>query len=396
MPQHTRGLARSLTVIAVGLALSIGVGGPILVGPANAAPSETGARSGIAGTKVTTADLNLRSAPSLDAPIVRVIPKGTKVTTTGVMSGRFAQVTIGGVTNWLSSLYLADVAAPLPAIAYRAVTTTTLALRATAAVDATSPGNLKPGTTVGLTGVHSVSYSQVVHHNAVAWVLTGYLNTKGQAAGVPVLPTATGRRYVAVDEVNVRATSATNGAVVASATQGTLLLITGKTANKRTEVIYNGAKRWAYTAYLSKTKPSASAPGTPGDGGSLGSASLDRTNAYARAIVREIRAKFPQIKTVYGWRASSAYSSDHPAGRALDIMIPDYKSAAGKALGNAIARYLQDNYGRLHVHYLIWRQRQWNVERNTNPTTGWRGMADRGTDTDNHLNHVHVSVYDVK
>lgn len=93
---------------------------------------------------------------------------------------------------------------------------------------------------------------------------------------------------------------------------------------------------------------------------------------------------------------SSAYSSDHPAGRALDIMIPDYKSAAGKALGNAIARYLQDNYGRLHVHYLIWRQRQWNVERNTNPTTGWRGMADRGTDTDNHLNHVHVSVYDVK
>lgn len=63
MPQHTRGLARSLTVIAVGLALSIGVGGPILVGPANAAPSETGARS-IAGTKVTTADLNLRSAPA--------------------------------------------------------------------------------------------------------------------------------------------------------------------------------------------------------------------------------------------------------------------------------------------------------------------------------------------
>ena len=72
MPQHTRGLARSLTVIVVGLALSIGMGGPILAGRANAAPSETGARSGIAGTKVTTADLNLRSAPSLDAPIVRV------------------------------------------------------------------------------------------------------------------------------------------------------------------------------------------------------------------------------------------------------------------------------------------------------------------------------------
>ncbi len=393
MQQRTRALTRGLTAVLTSVALSVSLGGLLLAGGAAAAPSETGTTNGAAGTKVTTSDLNLRTGPSLDAAIVKVIPKGTTVTTTGTVSGTFAQVRIDGVTNWLSTKYLTD-PPTLPAIAFRAVTTATLALRASPVIEAASSGNLKAGSTVALTGLHAASYSQVVQNNSVAWVLTGYLNTKGQGAGVPVLPTATGRRYVAVDEVNVRATSASNGAVIASAKQGTLLSITGRTANKRTEVIYNGARRWAYTAYLSTTRPSASGS-IPDPGGSLGSVSLDRTNAYAKVIVREIRAKFPQIKTIYGWRMSSAYSSDHPGGRALDIMIPNHKTAAGKALGNAIARYLQDGYQRLHVHYLIWRQRQWNVERNTNPTTGWRAMADRGGDTDNHMDHVHVSVYAV-
>ncbi|MFT3860772.1 SH3 domain-containing protein [Micropruina sp.] len=347
--------------------------------------------TGTAGTKVTTADLNLRSGPSLEASVVKVIAKGTTVSTTGTVTGTFAQVTIDGATNWLSTKYLADAATTTPAIAYRAVTTAALAMRATPQIEAKSAGTLKAGSTVSLTGTHSESYSQIVNDGAVLWVLTGYLNTEGQGTDVPVLPTSAGKRYVAVDEVNIRATSASDGKVVGSATEGTVLTITGKTASSRSEVIYNGERRWAYSSYLSKTQPSASS--STSDGGSLGSTSLDRTNAYIHVIVREIRAEFPQIKTMYGWRMYSAYSSDHPSGRALDIMIPKYKTSSGISLGNKIARYLQDNYKRLHVHYLIWRQRQWNVERNTNPTTGWRKMSDRGGATANHMDHVHVSVY---
>jgi hypothetical protein len=39
------------------------------------------------------------------------------------------------------------------------------------------------------------------------------------------------------------------------------------------------------------------------------------------------------------------------------------------------------------VKYIIWRQRIWY------PSSGtWRGMADRGSATANHYDHVHVSV----
>jgi len=405
MGERTNAATRTVVVAVTSTALSVSLGGLVLVGSASAAavplvaPSPTTTK-GPAGTKVTTSDLNLRTAPSLEASIVKVVKKGTTVQTTGTTSGTFAEVTLDGADNWLSTKFLAEPASPgdpLPAVKYRATTTAVLAMRKAPEISAASAGELKKGATVALTGTHSASYSEIVVGNSVVWVLTGYLNTAGQGPNVPLLPTSAGKRYVSVDEVNVRATSATDGKVIQLVRYGTVLLITGKTANKRSEVIFGGVRRWAYSVYLSKTRPSATPePGVPDDGGSLGSETLDRTNAYAHVIVREIRAKFPQVKTIYGWRMYSAYSSDHPSGRALDIMIPKYSSAGGKSLGNSIARYLQDNYKRLHVHYLIWRQRNWNVERNTDVTTGWRTMPDRGGATANHMDHVHVSVYAVK
>ena len=352
-----------------------------------------------AATKITTADVNVRKAPDLDSTIVKVLAKGSTVATTGTMSERWAQVRINGALYWMSSRYLADPDshATLPTVAYTAKTTAELAMRSSPQIGASSLGSLKAGSTVGLTGTHSGSYSQIVRGDAVAWLLTGYLDTSRSGPTAPALPTAVGKRYVTVDEVNIRSTSAGNSRVVDTVQYGTVLLITGKTTSSRTEVIFGGSARWAYTAYLSKSKPNGASDPAPTPGGDdLGSSSLNKTNAYAHVVVKKIRAGFPAIKTIYGWRMSSAYSSDHPAGRALDIMIPSYKSSSAKALGDRIARYLQDNYKALHVHYLIWRQRQWNVERNTNVTTGWRKMSDRGSDTDNHMNHVHVTVYDVK
>lgn len=365
--------------------------GYVSAGYLKASTATSAPAAGTPSQLVTTADLNLRAGPSLDSAVVTVLRKGTTVATTGATSGRFVEVLVGDAKNWVSGSYLAPAStvSPLPAIAYRARTTAVLALRRTPDIDAASAGDLKAGTEVPLTGTHSASYSQIVWKGSVAWVLTGYLT--GSGPGAPTFPKASGKRYVKVDEVNVRATSASDGTVVGTVTQGTVLLITGKTANKRTQVIYDGALRWAYTAYLSKTKPAGASATDPG--GSLGSESLDRTNANVKAIVRLIREKFPTITTMYGWRMYSAYSSDHPGGRALDIMIPKYSTSAGKALGDKVARYLQENRKKLRVHYLIWRQRNWNVERNLDFTKGWRAMADRGGATANHLDHVHVSVY---
>lgn len=89
-------------------------------------------------------------------------------------------------------------------------------------------------------------------------------------------------------------------------------------------------------------------------------------------------------------------SGHHAAGRALDIMtLTRDQSALRTRMGNEIAAYLQDNAGRLGILYIIWRQRIWNhsfaSDRSRTSWSHWRRMADRGSPTENHEDHVHVS-----
>ena len=365
-----------------------------------AAPTITA--TGPKGSATTLADLNLRSAPSLASTVVTVLPKGTTVSLTGNVTDRFSEVTVAGTARWLSTTYLkaSEPAAPAsePVAKGTAIAGMALTLRGSGSNTAPSYGAVPTGALVQLTGLHSGSYSQIEWKGALRWVLTGYLIPQGSTGGLATLPKPTSKRYINASKTPVLADADASSSVIDTIDPPTVLLLTGKTSSGYSQVIYSGALRWVATAKLSTTSTttssnsSSSSPAPASPTGSLGSASLDRTNAYAKTIVLEIRTKFPQIKTIYGWRSYSAYSTDHPSGRALDIMIPGYGTAAGKALGDAIALYLQQNHAKYHVHYLIWRQRNWNVERNTS-LTAWRAMADRGGITANHYDHVHVSVY---
>lgn len=62
---------------------------------------------------------------------------------------------------------------------------------------------------------------------------------------------------------------------------------------------------------------------------------------------------------------------------------------SGTNVGNQMAAYIQANAQSLGVKYIIWRQRKWSVAR---ADEGWRPMADRGSPTQNHMDHVHVSL----
>ncbi len=75
--------------------------------------------------------------------------------------------------------------------------------------------------------------------------------------------------------------------------------------------------------------------------------------------------------------ASRNGTSDHPSGHALDLMT-------GRAQGDAVAACVLANQDELGVDYVIWRQR-------VNHGGGWEPMSDRGDDTANHYDHVHVS-----
>ncbi len=59
-------------------------------------------------TAYTTTRVNLRSGPSLDDSIVRVLETNTEIQLTGVAQGDWRQVNDSGSLRWISSLYISD------------------------------------------------------------------------------------------------------------------------------------------------------------------------------------------------------------------------------------------------------------------------------------------------
>lgn len=114
-------------------------------------------------------------------------------------------------------------------------------------------------------------------------------------------------------------------------------------------------------------------------------ASKENLQVDSIRVARAVAQRFPDVKTIGGWRPVDAYP-DHPSGRAVDIMIPDYSSSEGRELGNRITNYLLTHREFFNIEYLIWRQQYI-------PATGQPyQMEDRGDATQNHFDHVHVTV----
>ncbi|WP_205353112.1 peptidoglycan-binding domain-containing protein [Janibacter anophelis] len=74
-------------------------------------------------------------------------------------------------------------------------------------------------------------------------------------------------------------------------------------------------------------------------------------------------------------------SSEHATGRALDFMV-----TADTSVGDVIADYVWQHRERLGLVHVIWRQRI----KSTQVQPGvWRKMSDRGSPTENHMDHPH-------
>lgn len=98
---------------------------------------------------------------------------------------------------------------------------------------------------------------------------------------------------------------------------------------------------------------------------------------------RAVSARFPEILDIGGVRSDPL--KWHPHGLAIDVMIPNPRSEAGIALGDQVVAYVMENAERLGVVHAIWRQTIYK------PDGSARLMADRGGDTANHYDHVHVA-----
>lgn len=126
--------------------------------------------------------------------------------------------------------------------------------------------------------------------------------------------------------------------------------------------------------------------GGPLLGGAAGASSKgseDRLTKNSISAKRAVEAAFPAIQSIGGWRPPDGYN-EHFSGQALDIMIPNWSSPAGKAYGDQVAQYLLTNASALGVDYVLWQQRQWNADGTSS------AMGDRGSPTQNHMDHVHA------
>lgn len=104
----------------------------------------------------------------------------------------------------------------------------------------------------------------------------------------------------------------------------------------------------------------------------------------AEAFRQEVAAKFG-ITNIGGYRAGDP--DDHGKGLAVDVMVP-----TNSELGDQVAQYAIDNMDRAGISYIIWKQQFYMPVNNIyGPANTWNQMPDRGDDTANHNDHVHIS-----
>lgn len=99
-----------------------------------------------------------------------------------------------------------------------------------------------------------------------------------------------------------------------------------------------------------------------------------------------------EIANLFGITSFSGYrpgdSGDHGKGLAIDFMVP-----VSSALGDQIAEYAVQSMASRGINYIIWKQRFYApYDSKYGPAYTWNQMPDRGSVTENHYDHVHVSM----
>jgi hypothetical protein len=179
--------------------------------------------------------------------------------------------------------------------------------------------------------------------------------------------------------LNIWTASGDDATMIGELAASRQVLVTGRHAGGRVEIVLEGRSRWVTEGYLSEDKPLGVGAGLsrapcPDPGVENG---LTSNAVY---VYRSVCHAFPQITSYGGWDNHG----EHSTGRALDIMTSDV------GLGTAIADFLRAHASELHIYDILWRQHIWTPVR---AAEGWRLFASRGSATANHFDHVHVSVY---
>ncbi|HEL1929868.1 TPA: LysM peptidoglycan-binding domain-containing protein [Streptococcus suis] len=115
------------------------------------------------------------------------------------------------------------------------------------------------------------------------------------------------------------------------------------------------------------------------------------TSSFDVGLQPQVAAFRAEVANAFGITSFSGYrtgdSGDHGKGLAIDFMVPQ-----SSALGDQVAEYAIANMGAKNISYIIWKQRFYAPYASIyGPAYTWNLMPDRGSITENHYDHVHVS-----
>ena len=165
--------------------------------------------------------------------------------------------------------------------------------------------------------------------------------------------------------------------------------VTETTATSSEEASSNEA-RPAVSTYQPEEKKTVSttyaAPAAPDYAGLAVAKSENAGLQPQTAAFKEEIANLFGITSFSGYRPGD--SGDHGKGLAIDFMVPE-----SSELGDKIAEYAIQNMASRGISYIIWKQRFYApFDSKYGPANTWNPMPDRGSVTENHYDHVHVSM----
>lgn len=121
-------------------------------------------------------------------------------------------------------------------------------------------------------------------------------------------------------------------------------------------------------------------------------ANIAATKSENAGLQPQTAAFKEEVANLFGITSFSGYRpgdpGDHGKGLAIDFMVP-----VSSALGDQIAEYAIQNMASRGINYIIWKQRFYApYDSKYGPAYTWNPMQDRGSVTENHYDHVHVSM----
>lgn len=336
------------TALALAVTMGIGTGAQMAAAPkADAVESvflpaaHVTPKTAKTVSSVTTANLHLRTGAGTQYRSLGVTPDGEKVTVLQT-SGDWAKITSSKGTGWSSTDYLTSVGSSQSSSGDVQYTTARLNLRTGAGTGYRSLGVLAHGAKVTVLKT-SGNWAQVTSPKGTGWVSRTYIsagNSKPEASN----PETSGTTAYATANVNIRVGAGTGYRSLGVLTNGSEVTVLSA-ASGWSKVKSSKGTGYVSSQYLSTKK---------GGSGSINSGAV---KSDTQRVIQTLNQLFSgDYSTLHTLRAGSV---GHSSGRAVDVMISNYKSASSIKKGDRIAQFLIDNRKQLGVSYLIWQDKIW-------------------------------------